>query len=70
MAHVAETYYPSNIAFQVLKNKIYKLSWDQHGRPHVKLLTKGSALTTANDPNINKNLRDALVAAFERGDIA
>lgn len=67
MAVTASTYYPSKVKFKVLKNKIYKLSWMQHEREHIKLMTKAQCLATANDKNIHADLRAALVTAFEEG---
>lgn len=67
MAVTASTYYPSKVKFKVLKNRIYKLSWMQHGREHIRLMTKAQCLATANDKNLHADIKAALVAAFEEG---
>jgi len=69
MTTKASAYYPTKIKFKVLKNRIYKLSWMQHEREHIKLLTKSGCLAMANDPNVNKDVRAELMDAFERGDV-
>lgn len=61
------TYYPSNIQVKVLKNRVYLLSYDQHERSHKKILTKAACIKFANDPNVNKDIRDCIIAAFEEG---
>jgi hypothetical protein len=60
-------YYPSNITLTVLKNKIYLLKYDQHGRTHKKILTKAACVTRANDPNVSVAIRDCIIEAFEEG---
>ena len=62
-----ETYYPSNISLGVLKNRIYRLQYDQHGRTIKKILTKAVCIKFANDPNVNKDIRDCIIHAFEEG---
>lgn len=64
---LASTYYPSKVKFKVLKNRIYKLSYMQHEREHIRLMTKAQCLSTANDKNIHAYIRAAIVAAFEEG---
>lgn len=60
-------YYPSKITLTVLKNKIYLLKYDQHGRTHKKILTKAACIKYANDPNVNAAIRDVIIEAFEEG---
>lgn len=67
MAITPGTYYPSNISLKVLKHKIYLLSYDQHERGHKKILTKAACIRMANDMNVNKDIRDAIINAFEEG---
>lgn len=62
-----ETYYPSNISLTVLKNKIYLLKFDQHGRTNKQILTKSACIRYANDMNIRKEVRDVIINAFEEG---
>jgi hypothetical protein len=64
---LASTYYPLKVKFKVLKNRIYKLSWMQHEREHIQLLTKSGCLSRANDKNIHADIRAAIVGAFEQG---
>ena len=63
----SSTYYPSDISLSVLKNKIYLLKYDQHGRVHKKILTKAACIRFANDPNVNAANRDCIIKAFEEG---
>lgn len=63
----ANEYHPSEIKFQPLKNRIYHLSWMQFGYEKSKPLTKATCLKMANDPNVAKELRAALVEAFKEG---
>lgn len=63
-------YYPSEITVTVLKNKIYLLKYNQHGRVHKKILTKAACIKFANDPNVNASIRDVIINAFEEGVIA
>lgn len=63
----ANDYYPSEVTFTPLKNKIYHLSWRQFGQEKGKLLTKPMCLKMANDLNTAKELRAALVEAFKAG---
>ena len=63
----SSTYYPSDISLSVLKNKIYLLKYDQHGRVHKKILTKAACIRFANDPNVNAAIRDCIIKAFEEG---
>lgn len=63
----ANEYYPSEIKFTPLKNKIYHLSWMQFGTERCKLMTKAQCLKMANDSNVAKQLRDVLVEAFKEG---
>lgn len=67
MANLNETYYPSKISLNVLKNRVYLLQYDQHGRTNKKILTKAACIKFANDPNVNKDIRDCIIAAFEEG---
>ena len=60
-------YYPTNIKLSVLKNKIYLLSYDQHGRTHKKIMTKAMCIKAANDINMRAEIRDAIIAGFEEG---
>ena len=61
------TYRPTKVKFQPLKNKIYHLTWQQFNRDHGRLLTKAMCLKMANDKNTAAELRDALVDAFKEG---
>lgn len=67
MAVTNETYYPSKISLNVLKNKIYLLQYDQHGRTNKKILTKAMCIRMTHDMNVNKDIRDVIVHAFEEG---
>ena len=60
-------FYPSKIKFEPLKNKIYLLTWVQHGHSRQKLMTKAMCLKAANDFNLHKSLRDKLTEAFKAG---
>lgn len=60
-------YYPSAIKLEVFPNKIYMLTWQQHGTSRQKLMRKGEAFRLANDMNVDKRLRDEVVAAFKAG---
>ena len=64
---INETYYPSKITLSVLKNKIYLLKYDQHGRTNKKILTKAACIRYANDLNVNAQIRDVIINAFEEG---
>lgn len=66
MATTSE-YYPSEVKFQPLKNRIYHLSWKQFNQEKGKLLTKAMCLKMANDLNVDHRLRAALVEAFKAG---
>lgn len=61
------TYYPSEISLTVLKNKIYLLKYNQHGRTNKKILTKAACIRFANDINQHASIRDAIIVAFEEG---
>ena len=65
----ANDYYPSDIKFKVLPNKIYLLTWLQHGSSKQKLLNKSKAFALVNDMNTDKRLRDEVLTAFEAGAI-
>jgi hypothetical protein len=64
---IKDTYYPSKISLKVLKNKIYCLQFDQHGRTTKKILTKAACIAYANDPKNNAAVRDVIIEAFEAG---
>ena len=64
---INETYYPSKISLSVLKNKVYLLQFDQHGRTNKKILTRATCISYANDININAAIRDCIIKAFEEG---
>lgn len=61
------TYYPTEIELKVLKHRIYLLSYNQHERGHKKILTKAACIRFANDMNVNKDIRDCIIRAFEEG---
>lgn len=61
------TYYPSNVVFTPLKNKIYLLTWEQHGHSKQKLMTKAMCLAQVNNMNLPSQLREALTEAFKAG---
>lgn len=60
-------YYPINISLIVLKHRVYLLQYDQHNRTHKKILTKAACIRFANDPNVQKDIRDCIIKAFEEG---
>lgn len=60
-------YYPSKIKLDVFPNKIYHLTWMQHGHPREALLNKSKAFAMVNDRNVDKALRQQLVEAFRAG---
>lgn len=62
-------YYPSEINFEVFPNRIYLLSWQQHGHTRSKLLNKAKAFTLVNDMNVDKTLREKVLEAFRAGAI-
>lgn len=62
-----ETYYPSKISLNVLKNRIYLLQYDQHGRTIKKILTKAMCIRYTHDMNVNAAVRDCIIKAFEEG---
>jgi len=62
-----DTYRPSNINLEVFPNKIYFLSWKQHGHVKSKLLNKSKAFILVNDMNIDKSIRDEVLKAFKAG---
>lgn len=64
-----ENYYPTHIKFEVLPNKIYKITGKHDGKTHIKLLTKAQALKMTSDNNVYIKIREELVKAFERGDV-
>jgi hypothetical protein len=68
-AQPVDTFRPSSIQFQVLKNKVYLLTWHQHGTSRQKLLTRNTSFRFANDLTVSKELRDAVTDAFVRGEI-
>ena len=70
MTDKKNTYYPSDVVFTPLKHKIYLLTWQQHGGSRQKLFTKATAMRAVNDLNFPSQLKDELVEAFKRGDIA
>jgi len=67
MSNNMDSYYPKDISLGVLKNKVYLLKYFQHGRTHKKILTKAACVRFANDPNVNADIRDCIIAAFEEG---
>lgn len=64
-----DDYRPSDINLEVFPNKIYFLSWKQHGHVKSKLLNKSKAFTLVNDMNIDKSIRDEVLKAFRAGAI-
>lgn len=63
----AEDYRPTNITLEVFPNKIYFLSWDHCGNRKSKLLNKSKAFILVNDMNIDRAIRDEVLAAFKAG---
>lgn len=61
------TYYPTEIELKVLKHKIYLLTYNQHDRNHKKILTKAMCIRLTNDTNVNRDIRDCIINAFEEG---
>jgi len=64
-----DNYRPSDINLEIFPNKIYLLSWKQHGHVKSKLLNKSKAFTLVNDMNIDKSIRDEVLKAFRAGAI-
>jgi len=70
MSKPLNNYYPSEVEISVLKNKIYLLQYNQHGRSHKKILTKAMCIRFSNDPNVASQIRDVDINAFEEGVIS
>lgn len=62
-----DDYYPTDIKLEVFPNKIYFLSWKQHGHVKSKLLNKSKAFILVNDMNIDRALREEVLKDFRAG---
>jgi len=63
----AEDYRPSDVVLEVFPNKIYFLSWKQHGNVKSRLLNKTKAFALVNDMNIDRVVREEVLKAFRAG---